>query len=82
MVYESVFPVALVGQVGVTLLLALSIIAAVLGVVAFVWAMVLLWRENNPERTLMRGQGYSFEGDRDDADERSRKNRVLSWVGR
>jgi len=82
MAHATVVLLAMVGPVGVTLLLVVSIVAAILGVAAFAWAMVLLWRENNPERTLMRGQGYSLERDLDDLTEGSRRNRALSWVGR
>jgi hypothetical protein len=78
----TLIPLAVLGQLGATLLLAASVLAAVLGFVAFCWAMVLLWRENNPERTLMRGQGYSLDSDRDGLAEGSTKSRSLSWVGR
>jgi len=61
-------PVAAVGQVGVVVLLAASLLAAVLGIIAFAWAMVLLWRENNPQGIVMRGDTTRLE-DTSDADD-------------
>jgi len=61
-------PIAAVGQVGVVVLLAASLLAAILGIIAFAWAMVLLWRENNPQGIVMRGDAAQFE-DPDETDE-------------
>ena len=61
-------PIAAVGQVGVVVLLAASLLAAILGIIAFAWAMVLLWRENNPQGIVMRGDTTPFE-DTSDADD-------------
>jgi len=61
-------PIAAVGQVGVVVLLAASLLAAILGIIAFAWAMVLLWRENNPQGIVMRGDTTRLE-DTSDADD-------------
>jgi hypothetical protein len=77
-------PLASIGQVGAMLLLAGSLLAAILGIVAFAWAMVLLWRENNPQGIMMRGQ----ERPVDDVDDdemmvgHSAKDKILAWVNR
>jgi len=78
------FPVLQIGQVGAMLILAASLIAAILGIVAFTWAMVLLWRENNPQGVIMRGQTRLVE----DVDEddllivKGPKEKLLTWVNR
>ena len=77
-------PVLQVGQAGAMLLLAGSLLAAVLGIIAFVWAMVLLWRENNPQSIIMRGQERpDVDSDRDEPVSRaSVKEKLLAWAGR
>jgi hypothetical protein len=81
------FPVAAISQVGVFVLLAGSLLAAILGLIAFAWAMGLLWRENNPQGISMRGQ----TGEWDDAQKApstdvswktSPKKKLLSLVSR
>jgi len=52
-------PIFAISQMGLTLLLAASLLAAALGVVAFIWAIFLVWRENNPPMSAMRGQRNS-----------------------
>lgn len=77
-------PLMQIGQVGAMLLLAGSLLAALLGIIAFVWAMVLLWRENNPQGINMRGQERLVV----DVDEdrpvmgKGPKEKLLAWVGR
>jgi hypothetical protein len=77
-------PVLHVGQLGATLLLTGSLLAAILGIVAFTWAMVLLWRENNPKGIIMRGQEQLVK----DSDESEiaagarPTKKILAWVGR
>jgi len=77
-------PVLQIGQFGAMLLLAGSLLAAVLGIVAFSWAMVLLWRENNPQGIVMRGQERLVDDFVDDepAMSTSPKEKVLAWVNR
>ena len=77
-------PVIQIGQFGAMLLLAGSLLAALLGIIAFVWAMVLLWRENNPQGISMRGQDR-FVDDVDDTPPvtgGSVKEKLLAWAGR
>jgi hypothetical protein len=77
-------PVLSIGQFGAMLLLAGSLLAALLGIIAFAWAMVLLWRENNPQGIIMRGQGRIVEDgdDEDDVGAKSPKGKILAWVSR
>jgi hypothetical protein len=77
-------PVLQIGQFGAMLLLAGSLLAALLGIIAFTWAMVLLWRENNPQGLVMRRREQSVE-DLVEAESDSGKNpreKILAWVGR
>ena len=78
------FPLMQIGQVGAMLLLAASLLAALLGIIAFVWAMVLLWRENNPQDIVMRRQERLVADVDDDepAIGRGPKEKLLAWVGR
>jgi len=77
-------PVLSIGQFGAMLLLAGSLLAALLGIIAFAWAMVLLWRENNPQGIIMRGQDRIVEDgdDDDDVGAKSPKEKILAWVSR
>jgi hypothetical protein len=77
-------PVLQIGQLGAMLLLAGSLLAAILGIVAFAWAMVLLWRENNPQGIMMRGQErLVVDGDDDEMTVVPRaKDKLLAWVNR
>ena len=80
-------PVAAIGQAGVLVLLAGSLLAAILGLIAFAWAMVLLWRENNPQGISMRGHSSEFEVAQDQPSEgiswkTSPKKKLLSLVSR
>ena len=77
-------PVMQIGQVGALLLLAGSLLAALLGIIAFVWAMVLVWRENNPQGIVMRGQERLVVDVDDDepAMGKSPKEKLLAWVNR
>jgi hypothetical protein len=77
-------PLAQINQLGAMLLLAGSLLAALLGIIAFAWAMVLVWRENNPQRIVMRGQ-YRIVDDVDTnevVEQKSPKEKILAWVGR
>jgi hypothetical protein len=77
-------PVAQVSQFGAMLLLAGSLFAAILGIVAFAWAMVLLWRENNPQGIVLRGRGrliVDVDGDEPATEKRSTP-KLLTWVNR
>jgi hypothetical protein len=77
-------PVLQIGQLGAMLLLAGSLLAAILGIVAFAWAMMLLWRENNPQGIMMRGQERlvdDFDDDQMMVGE-SPKEKLLAWVNR
>lgn len=80
-------PVAQIGQFGAILLLAISLLAALVGVMGFAWAMVLLWRENNPQDIMMRGQANRIDdpdtdGEGEMSAAKSPKKRLLAWVGR
>ena len=77
-------PVLQIGQLGAMLLLAGSLLAALLGVIAFVWAMVLLWRENNPQGITMRGREQLVLDVDDDepAVGKGPKEKLLAWVNR
>jgi hypothetical protein len=77
-------PVVQIGQFGAMLLLAGSLLAALLGIIAFVWAMVLVWRENNPQGIIMRGHGrLVVDVDEDDpVPGKGPKEKLLEWVGR
>ena len=77
-------PVMQIGQLGAMLLLAGSLLAALLGIIAFVWAMVLLWRENNPQGITMRGQARIVDDFDDDEPVTGRgpKEKLLAWVTR
>jgi hypothetical protein len=77
-------PVVQIGQFGALLLLAGSLLAALLGIIAFVWAMVLVWQENNPQGIIMRGQEQVtdyFDGDERGSGKKSRE-KILAWVSR
>jgi hypothetical protein len=77
-------PVLQIGQLGAMVLLAGSLLAALLGIIAFVWAMLLLWRENNPQGLIMRGQErLVVDDDEDDSiGGQGPKEKLLAWVGR
>jgi hypothetical protein len=77
-------PVLQIGQVGAMLLLAGSLLAALLGIIAFVWAMVLVWRENNPQGIIMRGQERLVDDFDDDelVMGKGPKEKLLAWVSR
>ena len=77
-------PVAQIGGFGAMLLLAGSLLAAILGIVAFAWAMVLLWRENNPQGIMMRGRANAVEdvNDNEDTVAKSPREKILAWVTR
>jgi hypothetical protein len=77
-------PVLQIGQFGAMLLLAGSLLAAILGITAFAWAMVVLWRENNPQGILMRGREPMVEDSDDDEPGlgKSPKEKLLAWVTR
>jgi hypothetical protein len=77
-------PVVQIGQLGAMLLLAGSLLAAIVGIVAFAWAMVLLWRENNPQGIMMRGQERLVDDGDDDEMMvgQSPKEKLLAWVNR
>ena len=77
-------PVLQIGQLGAMLLLAGSLLAAILGIVAFAWAMVSLWRENNPQGIMMRGQERLVDDvDDDEMTVAPRaKDKLLAWVNR
>ena len=76
-------PVAQIGGFGAMLLLAGSLLAAILGIVAFAWAMVLLWRENNPQGIMMRGQMKPVDvDDNEDTGDKSPREKILEWVTR
>ena len=77
-------PLMQIGQLGAMLLLAGSLLAALLGIIAFVWAMVLLWRENNPQGIVMRGQQrLAVDVDEEEpASGNGPKEKLLAWVGR
>ena len=76
-------PVIQIGQLGAVVLLAGSLLAALLGIVAFVWAMVLLWRENNPQGIIMRGRERLADADdAEPAEGKSPREKLLAWVGR
>lgn len=79
-----VIPMMQIGQLGAMLLLAGSLLAALLGIIAFVWAMVLLWRENNPQGIMMRGQErLVVDGDDDEsALGKGPREKLLAWMGR
>jgi hypothetical protein len=47
-------PVLALSSPGPTLLLAGALLAAALGTFAFGWAVILIWRENNPQSIAMR----------------------------
>lgn len=47
-------PLAQVGQVGIGLLFAISLLAAMLGVAGVVWALIALWQDNHPYRSAAR----------------------------
>jgi hypothetical protein len=55
-------PLVQVGQVGVGLLFALSLLAAMLGVAGLVWAVLSLWQGSQPRRIIKRSNAQ-----RDDA---------------
>lgn len=44
------------GPRGVVLLVAASAAAAMLGIGGLAWAMILVWRENNPPGVMARGR--------------------------
>jgi hypothetical protein len=77
-------PVLQIGQFGAMLLLAGSLLAALLGIISFVWAMVLVWRENNPQGLTMRGQErLVLDSDEDESARGSGpREKLLAWVGR
>jgi hypothetical protein len=47
-------PLAQLGQVGIGLLFAISLLVAMLGVAGFVWALIALWQDNHPHRIAAR----------------------------
>ena len=77
-------PLAQIGQFGAMLLLAGSLLAAMLGIVAFAWAMLLLWRENNPQGIMMRGQEKPVDDFIDDDPDAGKtpREKILAWVTR
>ncbi len=77
-------PVMQIGQLGAMLLIAGSLLAAVMGIAAFVWAIVLLWRENNPQGIVMRGQTRVVDDiDTDElVDNKGAREKILAWVSR
>jgi hypothetical protein len=77
-------PVMQIGQFGAMLLLAASLFAAISGIVAFAWAMVLMWRENNPQGIVMRGQQRLIvDSDEDEAVRgEGAREKILAWVTR
>jgi hypothetical protein len=73
-----------ISDFGAMLILAGSLLAALAGVATFAWGMVLLWRENNPQGIMMRGQERPVD-DREDNEmvEGTRpKQKLLAWVNR
>jgi hypothetical protein len=77
-------PVLQAGQFGAVLLLTGSLLAAILGVIAFSWAVVLVWRENNPQGIVMRGQRRLVDdsGEIDTVMGKNPKEKILAWINR
>jgi hypothetical protein len=80
--------VAVVGQFGVTVLLAASLLAAFLGIAAFVWAMILVWQEHNPSveppkrRTTFTSDDRDGDSDREVAEAEGPAKKIVAWSHR